>query len=545
VGTDTLAALPIPQLAGGQTYTWSFPICPHTVRINLAVVGALQYHVSTTTAPQQGLLLGRRRDGVTHIEAYRPLPVLDERTVAESIEQLHRPVVGCYRIREGCAFIFEAAEIDLCKSAFPELGSVFLLVERRAEGPAEGTFAFWRPDAFVCNLPSPFAIDPEILARTPQPADPAEQAGASAKLLRFLRRNAAIFGFLAAALVLVLILPVLWTQFPIEGNATTLIPAPEPVPVAAKMQGNVRVEWEPRAIAGAKGGLLRIIDGRLQRHVPLTAVELSRGMYLYAGGAGPITFEMRAMGADGGVFDVPTSAHSTATPPAPAPNLAVAATEPVSAPPQVAAPPTRDNRTPAPPAPVAVERKPPAKPFTPVAAARRTQPHIPVLDEAPPVQPMQGLTPALTASLPAAAPPPAPVERHAPAPPARSVKGAGRLIWTGTLERRGVLELDQRSVSIGSLVGALPGVPVNVTVSPAEFGLGGLMVYTTDPKLDKHVEPPSAGNGWNRLTYILDPERVKQIAVLESPNASNRFSHLALRSDGRRCSMLVIDWATQ
>jgi hypothetical protein len=70
-------------------------------------------------------------------------------------------------------------------------------------------------------------------------------------------------------------------------------------------------------------------------------------------------------------------------------------------------------------------------------------------------------------------------------------------------------------------------------------------VYTTDSKLDKHVEAPSARNGWNRITYIWDPERVRQIAVLEQPNASNRFSHLALRSDARRCSMLVIDWAAR
>jgi len=105
-----------------------------------------------------------------------------------------------------------------------------------------------------------------------------------------------------------------------------------------------------------------------------------------------------------------------------------------------------------------------------------------------------------------------------------------------------VVEVDQRSVSIGSLNGALPGVPVNVSVSPAEFGSNGMVVYTTNARLDKHVEPASAANGWNRITYVYDPERARQIAVLETPNPSNRFSHLALRSDARRLSMLVIDW---
>ena len=147
------------------------------------------------------------------------------------------------------------------------------------------------------------------------------------------------------------------------------------------------------------------------------------------------------------------------------------------------------------------------------------------------------------ASLPTPPAPPrvrlnSPVDRLKPA-------SSGRLIWTGSLARRGVVEFDGRSVTVGSLNGSLPGVPVHVTVSPAEFADGGLVVYTTDAALNGHVEPPSATNGWNRITYSWDPERVRRIAVLETPNPSNRFSHLALRSDARHVSMLVIDWQAQ
>jgi hypothetical protein len=117
------------------------------------------------------------------------------------------------------------------------------------------------------------------------------------------------------------------------------------------------------------------------------------------------------------------------------------------------------------------------------------------------------------------------------------------MIWTGTLLRRGIVELDGRSASIGSISGALPGVPVSVNVTPAEFGEDGLMVYTTDASRHNRVEPPSAGNGWNKVTYVWAPERVREIAVLESPNPSNNFNRLAVRSDGRRCSMLLIDWS--
>jgi hypothetical protein len=150
---------------------------------------------------------------------------------------------------------------------------------------------------------------------------------------------------------------------------------------------------------------------------------------------------------------------------------------------------------------------------------------------------------ALGIPTPAAPPPPKPAPAPAPTAPARTVPHAGRLIWTGTLLRRGVVELDGRSATVGSLSGALPGVPVAVSVTPAEFGEDGLMAYTTDAARHNRVEPPSAGNGWNKVTYVWAPERVREIAVLESPNPGNNFSRLAVRSDARRCSMLLIDWS--
>jgi hypothetical protein len=542
VGTTTLAT-------AEQAYAWSFPICPHRIRIDLDVIGALQHCVSATTDPQQGLLIGRRRYGVTLIEAYRPLPAFDAQSLAGAMEKTTRPVVGYYRIRDGCAFILEPAEIDLCKLAFAEAGSVFLLVERRAEGPAEGTFAFWRSEAFVSNLPCPFPIDPAILAREPQPADPVREKPPGEP--GFMRRNAGTLGLLAAALLLVWILPALWvgSQSPAERGA--VIPVPETVPVNAQGQTTTDIAWDAQALGDAKNGLLRIIDGRLQHHVPLTPEQLRLGTFRYTGGPGAITVEMKALDADGLVFDVPTSTHAATD--RPSPTLHEAAVRKTPAPRPEPAP-VRESRPAPAPVMVATERKAAVKPFLLGSAERRLPANAPVLADAPPAVPIWNAAPVSTASIPAAAPPPAPVKAAAPAavehltpaaPERAGNKGSGRLIWTGTLQRRGVLELDQRSVSVGSLTGALPGVPVNVTVSPAEFGDGGLTVYTTDSKLDKHVEAPSARNGWNRITYILDPERVRQIAVLESPNASNRFTHLALRSDARRCSMLVIDWAAR
>jgi hypothetical protein len=119
---------------------------------------------------------------------------------------------------------------------------------------------------------------------------------------------------------------------------------------------------------------------------------------------------------------------------------------------------------------------------------------------------------------------------------------SGRLIWTGTLARQGIVELDGRSASVGSLNGALPGAPVNLSITPAEFGPDGLVVYTTDASRHNRMEAPSMGTGWNRVTFVWDPERVRQISVLEAPNPNNGFNRLALRNDARRCSMILIDW---
>lgn len=542
--------------AAPQTYTWTFPICPHRVTVDLAVAGALQKAVSASPEPQQGLLLGHRRPGHTQIEAVHPIPVLDAEVVAAAIGKASLAAVGYYRIREGCAFILEAPEMALAKSAFPEAGSVVLLIERRASGPAEGTFCFWRGEAFVSNLPHPFPIDPEILAREPQPAEPVEEV--RKPRLRFLRRHAGPLGVLAASVTALIMLPLIWlrTEPPPE-RVTTAPPPPvisteaPTVPVSARTAGDVEIAWDRQGLGTATAGLLKIEDGGVRHHIPLDLAQLRYGSIVYSPGTGPVTADLKVLQLDGQMLDIAVSA-APARP----------AQTPVTVTPPRAAPPVREREkgpAPAPPPPVvAMDRRAPAKRFDPVVSRRPVLSSAPVLPDAPQVHP--GLPSAPVLNAVASGPPPAPVmavstptrirlgppvERVAPSLEHTVGKGSGRLIWTGTLLRRGVVEFEGRSVSVGSLNGALPGVPVHVTVSPAEFGSDGLVVYTTDPRLHNHVEAPSAANGWNRITYIWDPERVRQIAVLEAPNPSNRFSHLALRSDARRCSMLVIDWTAR
>jgi hypothetical protein len=118
------------------------------------------------------------------------------------------------------------------------------------------------------------------------------------------------------------------------------------------------------------------------------------------------------------------------------------------------------------------------------------------------------------------------------------------LIWTGYLERRGVIEVDHGKVSIGALTGTLPGVPVDLRAFPAELGERGLVVFSDDGRLNPspRVEAASAANGWNRTQFSYEPVRSRQIAVLETPNATNSYQRLVLRIDARACSVVVVEW---
>ena len=514
------------KVGAPQSYTWTFPVCPHDVNVDLSVIRTLAEEPSVASGSRQGVLLGGRQTGLTRIAAMQPLPSLDVANFEAEIAAAGRPVVGYYRIRQGSAFILDPAEIALAKALFSAPGSVVLLVEPRGSGVAEATFAFWRGEAFVSNLPRPFPLDAAALAAVSEPAPP-EPAESRFSILR---RSAAATGLVLVTVLAIWLLPLTWSNSgtPAErGTQPSVAPAVSPVdsPVSGT-SGDIQIAWDSRTLSTATAGLLRIVDGDLHHHVSLDLGQLRSGSVVYTPGAGPVSAVLKVLLSDGEMLEVPVSARpalQSVPPPPAAPEL-----------------PRRTPHRSPPPAPV--ERRA-AKSFalaSPGGGAPESAsalPDAPILSVKPPVAPI------VTVSLPAPAPPARvrlgpPVDRPTPA-------GSGRLIWTGTLERRGVVEFDGRSVSVGSLTGSLPGVPVNVTVSPAEFSSDGLVVYTTDARLNHHIEPPGAANGWNRITYSWDPARAGQVAILETPNPSNRFSHLALRSDAPLLSMLVIDWNVQ
>ena len=540
---------------GSFSYTWNFAICPHRVQIDLSVVEALQVEMAAGAEPRHGLLLGRIAPSVVEIDEWRPIASLQAADVEAALRDETRDVMGYYVIREGSAFILSPAEVAVAQQYFSKPGSVVLLVERRKRGPAEATFYFWRGDVFVHNLPLPFPLHAGLLSGDTPGLQEVPRA-ASNGLGSGARRRAVVIGLYAASALAV------WgtvaTKFSREpGRAVSKtkpaskLPAPEAAWISAEPKRDLELTWDAAAdsVANATAGVLKIEDAGTARQMSLDVGELLLGTILYAPASERFRVELTALQRDGRMVPVPVVAQPIVE----SSPLPVAAAQP-AAPAMKTAPVPLAGVTLKKPEvvrPAAETGPPPRKRFTWTAADRAASEPATAFDiphDAPAV-----LSPAvLTADLRLGNPgiptlPPAPPPRPAPAPPSAAapkaaVPRSGRLIWTGTLLRRGVVELDGRAASVGSLNGFLPGVPVSVSVTPAEFGEDGLMVYTTDASRHNRVEPPSAGNGWNKVTWVWAPERVREIAILESPTAANGFNRLALRSDARRCSMLLIDW---
>ncbi|MBZ5582326.1 MAG: hypothetical protein LAQ30_09020 [Acidobacteriia bacterium] len=270
--------------------------------------------------------------------------------------------------------------------------------------------------------------------------------------------------------------------------------------------GQIRIDWDRRssAVLAASSGVLEIQDGASRVRLPLNGDQLRSSSVTYALDSGDALIHLHVASTD-------ESLHFRGAPARPA--LAVAAPAvAVAAPPGVAVR-DRDSEPPPRPAEKAAAREQPAPPpvvrrlaVVPAPAAPAPE-ALPALPPPPPVAPERA-----DAELPFSAPMHVPV---APPPAARSTPAprSGRLIWTGSLERRGVVEIDGGHPSVGSMIGALPGVPVSFRVSPAQFDAGGLVVHSADAAWNGRAEPATAANGWNRLEFEWDPERAREIAA--------------------------------
>ena len=489
-----------------------------------------------------GLLYGERHVDVVRILAFQPLEiehasgpgfVLSENDEAR-FRELMKPrdgmrAVGWYGSHMRTGVGLGANDCSILERFCPERGSVALLLKPMAEGPAEATFhvqGYAEPGPRFSILPSRIPESPSPLDSAPvlNPAPPADVARAESPR-RSRRRPVVRWAAVGVCLAIFGAWFISLEPDPRAATSGTGIG----LQAYAVDDRNVRIEWDRSApvVRAAHAGTVEISDGRVRYALALNTEQLRNSSLTYGPQSEVVDVRIKL---ENGLEE---SAH-VVTPPRPRMRQAPKSSpKPVDAQPAVipaqAAP--RERLEPEP-----VRQKQPLKRFV-LATERRPAQAVATLPDPPPAVgstvrvPLLAVAPKLPAALPV------PV-RAAPK------HTSGRMIWTGSLTRRGVVEFEGASSTVGSLAGGLPGVPVKLAVFPAEFKNDGLVVYVTDASRHNRTEAPGPSTGWNRLNYVWDPERVKEISVLEAPNASNQFARLALRNDRRSCSVIVVDWWT-
>jgi hypothetical protein len=358
---------------------------------------------------------------------------------------------------------------------------------------------------------------------------------------------------------------------------------------------NLRIEWDPvrKAVQSASRAILEIRDGeRPPVDIPVTRNELDTGSVLYVPHSDNIEVRLKLMrGSDMSSESVlyfinpqrragasptplaqplstPPVAHPLVAPPlvakplvakplvaAPlvAAKVSPVASPAVVTPPSAAAvqtPPSVPDHPPEQPVQQVVEKRPkrdaekPAKAFQlPVVQARNVTAQItPInLPDLPDIRTSATPTPVASGS-PLAAILEAPARLAGPRLAGPPQLRAGRLIWTGSLHKNAVISISPSGASVGVLSGTLPGVPVKVSVQPAELLDGGIAVYSKDPDRPDASQPPSAWNGWKVVVQDWDPKRVAEVNVVEPPGPGNNWKRLVLRNGNRNVSVFVVNW---
>jgi hypothetical protein len=315
--------------------------------------------------------------------------------------------------------------------------------------------------------------------------------------------------------------------------------------------GQVRIEWNHNALPVMNGasGSLQILDGDTKKNIPLDRDQLHMSSIVYLQRNSRIAVRMHVDPAQPGrtPADEEVEFLGTAAPPS-QPAAESTLTAPVEPPvrPQIE---ERSRMIES--VAVPVTAKPQQTPLNPsLPPSRKFQPSFPRRNEpAPreamlPAAPLSPITTTLDSTLPDILRTPLPVAVR-PAPQAYTGPRSGRLIWTGDLDRRGVIEIEHDHASIGSLSGSLCSVAAAYHIVPAEFTRGGLVAYTREGAASGRREPPSKSNGWNPVEFVYDPARAAELVVLEQPSQVNNFGRLVLRNDVRTYHVVVIDWTAR
>ncbi len=506
----------------------------------------------------------------------------DHREFSKLLEQ-QPPLraVGWFRAHTRGTLELDATDREMFSSYFPDLMQIGLVLKPTHWGPASVAF-FVRGASGDLLPPAPreIAIEPLKIEETREPSgemsiaaepEPAASRREPAKLFtvpahlpasksdaertagaRFVLPDLLAYKPLAwlAALCAVAVIAVIAAILLAPRSSSPRIK----LLAYAVAPGQVRIEWNRSGPLDAGSATLSIEDGTATTRLPLSASQIRSGNLVYVQHTAHITARLQFDGAPGNSAEETVDFVGEPSPappavPAPVERTRQALPIPVE---RAAAPPLPAPPLPAPQEPV---RRKKFQIPTGTQNSRQSATQAPAADNGPaiPAPPALGTAermavrptglPAFLANTPEAGVRPVPAA--AAKAPAYAGPHSGRLIWTGVLGRRGVVEVDGGHVSTGSVSGSLPGVPVTFRVLPAEFSRNGLVAYTADPLKSERTEAPSQTNGWNAMHFKFDGERAGQLTVLESPNRSNEFKRLVLRNEGRDCPVVVVEWTVQ
>jgi proteasome lid subunit RPN8/RPN11 len=447
--------------------------------------------------------------------------------------------VGWYCSHTRSGIELTAADRELYQRFFPEAWQVALVVQPTRWGPAEAGFHVRQADGSVNDSPvQRLTLEPprvpravsssvETIEEPAPPAAPAKVTPARPASFRF--RPGRWFWAVAASLMT---LAASAAMFEIMVHR----PPPRVGLRTFELAGQLRIEWDQRALAGlqASSGTLEIDDGGVPTVIRLDARQLQSSGITYVPHSGDVQVRLRIASdrAGGGNLEELTRFIRPIRPSAETPASAAALPSTSQSEGIGKALPGGADRMPAtaqsarePPATTVRPLSLPSDPQAETVAPAEILPSAPAFYDPPPKSPSLPLTLAI---------PQAPSGYQGPR--------SGRLLWTGELPRRGVVEIDGQHASIGSLSGHLPGVPVSLQIEPAELGPAGLVVYSSEAAAESRQESPGRGNGWNATRFEWNPERVRELTVLEAPNVSNGFRRLVLRSDIRSYPVIIVEW---
>ena len=575
-------------------------------RIRTAVVEGL-HRIPHGGLEIGGLLVGRRGPAGLRVVDWQPiacehalgpsftLSLADEAALAELIEAAlgqGLEVVGWFHSHTRIDLLFTEGDQKLHERFFPENWQVALLLRPMMLRPTRAAFFYRHPDGTWNLQPEEFLLAAPEAPEVPEIPEPAvappppetrltlrQQSDLDRELYSAPVSAPARSRKLWVAVVAAILLLGLAASLP---YVTKMRNGAALAPIALSLQeeaGRLRISWNPAspALENAQSGLLAIQDGPNLVEHRLTPADLKRGSMDYLRSAENVQARLTIV-RDGqksaeewSSFLAPSAARETEAdrvqppPPAPAESEAMKAAAAKEAEEarlqqarikaelqalEEARLKAEQER-----AALAQRQAEREKALEQIAEnARREMARLEQLRAAAKVEP-QAAPPQLTPSIPVQAPvslpvPSADVTKIVPPPPATEPErprytgpSSGRLIWTGTLTKAGVLSIEDARSSLGALTGGLPRQPVRLRAYPAELSDRGITVYTSDPKHSREVhEPASRQNGWNATTYKFDPGRATDLTILEAPSARNEWRKIVLRNDSKKMSMIVLDW---